>query len=227
MGTDVVGRPRIKGLARPLLVGVTGTIGAGKSVLARAMAASPGVKLLDADRIGHEALRPASPLIPALVRRFGRDILAPGGGVDRRALARKVFASPGRVSALNGVVHPWLLATLCGRIARLNRRRGVAIVVVDAALLCEWGLSHGMDRVVVVDAPPAKRRLWLRERGLSLAQIRSREAAQWPPSRKRRCGQILVSNTGSERALAGRGRRLVRDWLRRLQLPRLQGRMPS
>lgn len=197
-------------------VGVTGTLGSGKSVFSRALAGLPGVRRIDADRVGHEALRPGSPVLARLVETFGPEIRGDDGLVDRKVLARKVFSGRGRVRALNAIVHPWLVRTLRRRILRLKGRHGVDIVVVDAALVLEWGLESILDRVVVVEAPAAARRLWLLERGLSASQIRGREGAQWSPSRKRRRADIVIRNAGSIRALRGRARRLGKAWLRAL-----------
>jgi dephospho-CoA kinase len=198
-------------------VGVTGALGSGKTVFCRALAELPGVRLLDADRVGHEALRPGAPLVPKLVDQFGEGILDERGGVNRSRLARKVFSGRGRVRDLNAIVHPWLVSTLRRRILRLNRREGVDIVVLDVALLFEWDLGPFLDRVVVVEAPAAKRRLWLEQRGLSKEQIRGREAAQWSPRRKRALADIIVRNEGSIESLRARAHLLGRNWLRRLK----------
>ncbi|MBD3337133.1 MAG: dephospho-CoA kinase [Candidatus Eisenbacteria bacterium] len=220
MGPDLVGRARLGDLDRPLRVGITGAIGSGKTVFAEAFAAYPGVRRIDADRTGHEALRAGSPVLPAIVKRFGREILDEAGNVRRPVLAEKVFAAPARVEELNAVVHPWLLAALRRRIKRLNRVPGVAIVAVDAALLCEWGLSSEMDRVVVIEAPERMRRLWLERRGLSPAQFEARAAAQWPPAAKRRAGHIIIRNNRTERELRSAARRLAGLWSRALKTRR-------
>lgn len=212
-----MGRPRLADLRRPLRVGVTGALGSGKSVFSGALADLPGVRLLEADRVGHEALRPGAPLIPRIVSRFGAGILDEEGGVDRFRLASKVFAGRGRAQELNAIVHPWLVATLLARMRRLNRRKGTDIVVLDAALLFEWDLTSFMDRVVVVEAPAAKRRLWLERRGLSGEQMRGREAAQWPAARKRSLADIVVRNTASEENLRGKAHAIAGNWLRRLR----------
>jgi dephospho-CoA kinase len=198
-------------------VGVTGALGSGKSVFSRAVAELPGVRLLDADRVGHEALRPGAPLVLKIVARFGEGILNEKGGVDRARLAHEVFSSRGRVRDLNAIVHPWLVSTLVRRMLRLNRREGVDIVVLDVALLFEWDLGPFLDRVVVVEAPAAKRRLWLEQRGLSEEQIRGREAAQWSPRRKKALADIIVRNEGSMESLRARAHLLGRNWLRRLK----------
>jgi dephospho-CoA kinase len=194
-------------------VGVTGVVGSGKSEFARALAEDPRARLLEADRIGHEALAPGGPLVAAVVRRFGPEVRGPDGGIQRPVLARMVFEEPGGLEALNALVHPWLIATLRRRMARLRRQRGVAMVVVDAALLAEWGLHREMDRVVVVEAPARRRRLWLRRRGWSEAQIRGREAAQWPAARKRAVADVVVANDGDLTELRARARRLAGLWL--------------
>jgi dephospho-CoA kinase len=88
-----------------LLVGLTGGIGTGKSTVAR-MLEKRGAIVFDADILARQAVAPGTPGFDQVVERFGPNVLAPGGGLDREALASIVFSDPGARRDLEGIVHP-------------------------------------------------------------------------------------------------------------------------
>jgi len=147
-----------------LLVGLTGGIGSGKSTVARMLEAR-GAVVFDADILAREAVAPGTPGHDAVVARFGADVLAPGGEVDREALAAIVFADPAARRDLEAIVHPEvrrLFAEGCEA-----HRDTEAVVVFSAPLLVETGMHSAFDVLVVVSAPVQTQveRL-LRDRGM-------------------------------------------------------------
>jgi dephospho-CoA kinase len=200
------------GSRRPAVIGLVGGIGSGKSEVARLIVARGGV-LVDADRIGHEVLR--EPGVKEEVRaRWGEAVFGPDGEVDRGRLADEVFAESaesGRdIEALNRIVHPELLRRVRGAVAEVRQEARAPWVLVDAALLLEWGLDGVCDVVVFVDASAEERRRRVREgRGWSPGELARRERRQLPLEEKRaRAGQVLP-NGGSREALGCEVERLL------------------
>ncbi|MGQ0643943.1 MAG: dephospho-CoA kinase [Elusimicrobiota bacterium] len=190
-----------------LIIGLTGGYGSGKSTVS-AMLRSLGARIVDADVLAREALRPGTPSYKKMVRAFGPAVLRPGGAVDRARLADVVFRRPASRRALEKIVHPYVVRRLKEETAR--SRRG--ILVLDVPLLYEAGLSALPDRTVVVWAPEALRRRRLARRGVSAAEFRRRAAAQWPLSAKRRRARHVIDNSGPLSRTRRQTRRLWEEW---------------
>jgi dephospho-CoA kinase len=180
-------------------VGLTGGVGSGKSTVS-ALLAGHGAVIIDADRIAREVVEPGTSGYDAVVARFGPDVVAADGGLDRPALAAVVFADEGARADLNAIVHP-----LVGRRSAevLAAVPDDAIVVFDVPLLVESGLVAGYDTVVVVETDEATRLARLAERGLAEADARARMAAQATDEQRRAVATELIDNSGSREALAG------------------------
>jgi dephospho-CoA kinase len=88
-----------------VMVGLTGGIGSGKSTVARLLA-ERGAVILDADLIARQVVEPGTPALEKLVERFGADILAPDGTLDRPALAAKAFVTDETRKELEAITHP-------------------------------------------------------------------------------------------------------------------------
>jgi dephospho-CoA kinase len=162
------------------VVGLTGAPGSGKSTVA-AMLAGKGYPVLDADRVAHDLYTPGSSVVEALVQAFGAGVRNADGGIDRTALGARVFGHPDRLSTLNAIVHPPLLRELERRIEEA-RTRGVPVLILEAALLLQWGPPGFVDRVVGVLAPESARRARLRAKGLEAAQTERRMASHGGPA---------------------------------------------
>lgn len=158
------------------IIGITGGIGSGKSTVA-AFLAELGAVVIDADRIGHEALSPGSGAWQQVVATFGRQILSPDGEIDRSKLGGIVFASPDALSKLNSIMHPPIGKMVAARLKQY-RQQGVDVVVVDAPLLIEAGWASLVDRVWVTVAPEATILRRLAKMGLSPAESRARIRSQ-------------------------------------------------
>ena len=144
-----------------LRVGLTGDLGSGKSTVAR-MFAAHGAVVLSSDEMGRAMMQPGQPVYAAIVERFGKEVVASDGSLDRGALARLAF-SGGRVEELNAIVHPAVIAGQARQIEEIGRKQPDAIVIVESALL--FTTKHGdsgqtsqtwhyrFDRIVLVIAP--------------------------------------------------------------------------
>lgn len=176
-----------------LKVGLTGGIGAGKSEVSRLLVAS-GAVLIDADKIAREVVEPGTPGLAKVVEAFGQEILAPDGTLDRPRLGSIVFADPGKLAALNAIVHPLVGA----RSADLeDAAPDDAVVIHDVPLLAENGLAPLYDLVVVVDASPETQldRL-VRLRGMSEEDARARMAAQATREKRLEIADLVIDNDG-------------------------------
>jgi dephospho-CoA kinase len=174
-------------------IGLTGGIGSGKSTVATRLA-ELGAIVIDADAQAREVVAVGTPGLRRVVERFGTDMLAPDGSLDRPKLGSVVFADPTALADLNAIVHP-----LVGeRTAELMATAGTEdVVVYDVPLLAENNLQDGFDAVVVVEAPLATRLERLGRRGLSEADARARIAAQATDKDRREVATFVLDNSGS------------------------------
>lgn len=177
-----------------LTLGLTGSIGSGKSTVTR-LFRELGAETTDADALAREAT--ADPrILQQLGATFGTGVLA-GGRLDRAALAAIVFSDPEKLEELNAIIHPWVRAR-SAELREQHAEAGVKVLVEDIPLLYESGLEDRFDRVLVVTAPLAERVRRVRERsGLDPAEIRRRDAAQLPQDDKAARADFVISNSGS------------------------------
>ena len=181
-----------------MLVGVTGGMGAGKSSVCSLFASWGGV-VVDADRIGHEVLTDGG-VIAALRAVFGDAIVDADGGVLRPELGRRAFTNARTWRQLQDIVRPELERRLWERVEAASRVAD--IVVLDAALLLEWGCETRCDCIVVVDAAEQIRlRRACQRTGLTPAEIRRRTAYQLPAPEKRARADFVVNNDGDRTGL--------------------------
>ena len=192
-----------------LVVGLTGGIGSGKSTFA-ALLAERGAQVIDADLLGRDALRPGEPAWHSVVDTFGDEILVEGTmNIDRKRLAGIVFNDKGKLAALNAIVHPIIMRGIADRLERL---RGTdEVVILDAALIVELGLTENVDLIVVVTADVDARRRRLGElRGMAHDDIMARIGAQASEEELVAKADIVVRNNGD---LAELGKEADRVWV--------------
>lgn len=191
-------------------IGLTGNVASGKTTVADRWREA-GIRVIDADRLGHAVLAEDQAAREALVRAFGEAILAPDGSVDRATLGKKAFAGDDGVRRLNAIIHPPLLQRLRGELERAQAD-GATLVVVDAALIFEFGMDADLDAVVLVTAPPEVRAGRLRKtRHLDDERIARIMAAQMPDAEKESRSDYVVVNDGSiEDLVAAADRTLAR-----------------
>ena len=182
-----------------ILVGLTGGIGAGKSVVSSQLAAH-GAVIIDADAIVRDLQRPGQPVLAKIVERFGESVLGESGHLDRTALASRVFGDAESLKDLNTIVHPAVGHEMMRRMNEL--RKTEAVVVLDVPLLVE-NPRAGLCGVLVVDLDPdlAVERL-VAQRGISAVDARARIARQATRSSRRLAADWIIDNSGSRLDLA-------------------------
>jgi len=179
-----------------LNVALTGNVAAGKSTVTEFFRRW-GATIIDADELVREVQAPGSPVLGAIVRRFGASVLLPDGSLDRGALRNRVMGDAASRKALESLVHP---AVQRRREALVDAawKRGDKIVINAIPLLFETLDPAQFDVVVFVDAPQAVRRTRLRAlRGLAEEEADQLLAAQQPADRKRKRSDYVIDNTGS------------------------------
>jgi len=193
---------------RRLTVGLTGSIGAGKSEALAALARL-GAATADCDAVARELSAPGGVLARAVSRSFGPRFLSPDGSVDRPALARLVFARPAARRKLERLSHPLILA----EVRRRLRRSRVPVAVVAAPLLFEAGLGSSFDVTAAVTAPwPARLARSRRRDRSTAAQVRARARAQWPERRIAARADVALANAGTLADFRRRVAQYYRAW---------------
>jgi len=163
------------------VIGITGGIGSGKSTVARFLA-ELGAVIIDADKVGHEALKPGTQLWREVVTAFGTEILKPNGEIDRSKLGKMVFGNPMLLSRLNQIMHPRMYDMVKAQIEKYQQQ-GVSVVALEAPLLLEAGWTSLVDEIWVTVASEPTVLSRLQEKvGLSqeqsLARIHSQLSSQ-------------------------------------------------
>jgi len=190
-----------------LNVALTGNIAAGKSTVVD-LFRRWGATIIDADLLAREAQAPGTEVLAAIARRFGSDVLAADGSLDRAALRGKVMGDDAALAALNAIVHP-AVQRRREELLAAARARGDKVVVNDIPLLFEALDPAPFDVVILVDAPVAIRRTRLRAlRGLTNDAADRMIASQMAPDRKRAKSHFVIDNAGSREALERAARRV-------------------
>lgn len=171
---------------RPFILGLTGSIGMGKSAVA-AMFRDLGVPVFDADACVHRLQGADGPLLPEIEAAFPGTTGA--SGVDRGKLGAAVFGDAARLAVLEGIVHPAVAAEREGFLAR---NAGAPLVVFDIPLLFEKGTS-GVDAVAVVSAPAeSQRERVLARPGMTVEKFEAILQLQVPDAEKRARADFVI-----------------------------------
>ena len=178
-----------------LVIGLTGSIGTGKSEAARRLEAL-GASVISADQVGHEAYTPNTEAWEQVVAAFGDGILQEDGEIDRRKLGALVFSDAGQLAKLNQIMHPRMARMVADKIEVL-RSQGVGVVVVEAALLFEAGWDSLVEEVWVTDSPDQIVIERLNKRnGLSEEEARKRISSQMDRTERLEKADFVIDNSG-------------------------------
>jgi dephospho-CoA kinase len=176
-------------------IGLTGSIGSGKSTVANLLRAR-GIAVLDADAVAREVSSRAD-VVGEVKAKFGAEYVA-DHGLNRAKLAELVFNNPEARGQLNAIVHPKVREEMAMRQTQLEQD-GTSMVVQDIPLLFENGLEALFDAVILVDAPLELRVARVQARDLiTREQILARDAAQMPALEKRQKTRFVLINDADE-----------------------------
>lgn len=190
------------------VIGVVGGIGSGKSEVAKAFAAE-GCVAVDCDKLGH--LHLDDPQVQASLRsRWGGGIFDGQGKIDRREVAKIVFASADELAALEKLLHPMIRSSIRQAIADAADKPDVPAVVVDAAVLFEAGWDELCTHTIFVKCDLEQRLARIcQNRGWDKDELQRRESAQIPLDKKAERCCYIVDNSSSVSRLPEQVRRLL------------------
>jgi dephospho-CoA kinase len=177
------------------VLGLTGGIGSGKSMVAQ-MFAELGAVVIDADQLAREVVEPGQPALQEIASTFGPDVLLPDGRVNRPKLASIIFSDPAERAKLDAITHPRIRERMEAQIKA--RRSGPGVLIVDIPLLYENERTNMVETVIVVwvDAQTQLQRTRQRD-GISAEAARQRITAQMPLDAKRARADHVIDNRGS------------------------------
>lgn len=183
----------------PVVIGLTGGIGAGKSTAAE-MLARRGALVADGDALGRQILLPGGSAVGQVIALFGQSVDDGAGGIDRAALASIVFGNERELNRLTAVSYP----AINGELARIvdEAPLDTPMVVLDLAVLVEGELGLGLySKVVVIEASISTRLARLEGRGMTAGDAKARIASQASDEQRRAVATYIVNNDGAEELL--------------------------
>ena len=191
-----------------VVIGLTGGIASGKST-ASELLTEFGAVVIDADRVGHRVYEPNTPGFEKVVNEFGHDVVDEDGSINRQVLGGKVFGRPDQMDRLTAIVWPEIHRLAKREIADCQRR-GVEVVVLEAAVLIEADWLDLVDEVWVVSVKPAVARERLKTRNkLTEEQAQARIDSQLTNKERESHADVKIGNSGE---LDGFGKRIKTQW---------------
>jgi len=178
-----------------MILGLTGSLGSGKSTVAEMIRVMTEAVIIDADSIVHDLQKPGTPVFRSIVEEFGPAVTGADGTLDRKKLAALVFTDEAKRQKLNDIVHP---AVHDEELKLLKLHENAPLVVLMVPLLFEVGMDELTDKTAVVVVNEPERHYRLKERsGLTPTQIRTRLAAQMSQEDKIQKADYLINNSGT------------------------------
>ncbi|MFC5501639.1 dephospho-CoA kinase [Lysinimonas soli] len=179
------------------LIGLTGGIASGKSVVA-ARLAEHGAVVVDADQVAREVVEPGSPALARIAEEFGSGVIASDGSLDRAALGAIIFSSPEKRAALNAITHPAVAARSHELFAAAQAADPDAIVVYDVPLLVDAGRVDEFDLVVVVNASTETRiSRMMQLRGMTHDEALHRINSQATDTERLAIADVVIDSNGT------------------------------
>ncbi|MBU4376132.1 MAG: dephospho-CoA kinase [Candidatus Omnitrophica bacterium] len=190
---------RTKKAKRPLIIGITGGMGTGKTSVA-AMFKKFGALVLDADKIAHYDMEKGKNMYEMIIKEFGKDILLRSGQIERRKLAAVVFKDRIALDRLCAIVHPVVIRHVNEYIKKATKKPEIPAVIIDAPLLLEAGMHSMLDALIVVKASVRTQiERTGKKTGQSPAEIKRRMRNQIPLRKKLILADYIIDNEGSKR----------------------------
>ena len=178
-----------------LLVGLTGGIATGKSLVSQILK-ELGAYIIDADKIARQVVEPEKPAWLEIVKFFGRDIINKDKIINRKRLGEIIFNDPVKRRKLEEIVHPRVIEEENRLVEEYRRKNPDGIVIIDAALLIEAGSHKRVDKLIVVYADKETQVKRLMERdGLRQTDAEKRIASQLPLDKKVKMADFVIDNS--------------------------------
>jgi len=180
-----------------LIVGLTGSIGTGKSLIANKLR-DLNIPVVDADLIAREVVEPGKETYVSIVEKFGEQILHEDGTLNRKALGNIVFKDEAKRKELNAIIHPAIRKEMVRQRDEWVEK-GAQCVVLDIPLLYEGGLTHFVDKVIVVFVEPEiqLQRIIARDQ-CTEEEAQNRINAQIPVAEKAAKADAIIDNNSTK-----------------------------
>jgi dephospho-CoA kinase len=183
-------------MEKMLKIGVTGGVGAGKSLVLSYLKEHHGARIIMLDEVGRELMQPDGACFKPVVNLFGTDVVKPDGTLDRPLIAKRMLADDDLRIKLNEIIHPAVLHETMNRIYRAEDE-GVRLLVVESAILLETNYGAICDEVWYIYADVKVRAARLRaSRGYDDARIRKTMEAQLSDEEFRKRADHVIDNSG-------------------------------
>ncbi len=179
-----------------LKIGLTGGIATGKSYVLNRLRLR-GVPCLDADELAHGVTAAGTEATAAIAERFGQQVLAADGSIDRKKLGAIVFADASARRELEALTHPAVYRAIEAGLRAFTLIGEDAFAVVDVPLLYETGAEKMFDKVIVTTCAPETQLARLLARGMTEEAARQRLAAQWPADQKAQRADFVLRTDGT------------------------------
>ena len=178
-----------------LSVGLTGSIGVGKSFVSGVLA-ELGCNVIDADQTAREVVQPGSSGLSAVAAAFGQEVIREDGTLDREKLGAQIFAEEHKRVLLNSILHPYIISRQDELLRECEAQDPNGIAVVDAALMIESGGYKRFDKLIVVHCDPQEqlKRVMARN-NLTRAKAEQRIRSQMPQEEKMKLADYLIDTT--------------------------------
>ena len=175
------------------VLGITGNIGCGKSTLAKMFKTKDSL-IIDADQLAHELYSVGSKVYQRIKKTFGPEVIKSNQALDRKKLARIIFAKKDNLSKVNRIIHPRLIKEIKEKIKNSKKK----LIILDAALIIEAGLRKIVDKLIVVTAKREQQILRSQKRlGFSKEMIVKIMKSQISQETKSRFADFNIDNSGS------------------------------
>ena len=198
------------------IVGITGTIGSGKSEVAKVFS-EEGAVVIDADVVAKNLLNRDEAGYRAVTETFGEEILDGRGDIDKKKLAGIVFSDPEKVKVVNALIHPLVHQWIIRRIQETEARNHDAVVVIDAPLLIEAGFDKMVDHLIVVAPgdPEAAVARAAKRLGITSEEARRRFSYQIPLEEKVKKADTIIVNDGTLQALREKAKEVYKRMIKK------------
>ena len=192
------------------IIGLTGSVGSGKSTVGKCMEEHFGIKLQMTDEIAHLVYKKNTDSYEKIIQLLGTDILDSTGEIDRKKVADKVFLDKKLLEQLNAIIHPWVKEYLRKDIEHEKSIERFGYYIIESAIMFQTGLDHMCDEVWYVDAEDAIRRKRLKsDRGYSDEKIDGIMAHQSSNDRMKEQCKHVIDNNGDKTVLVEQLQKLL------------------
>lgn len=184
------------------VIGITGGIGSGKSLVARIMIDKYGAHFINTDKVAKEQMEIGGISYQGVVDYFGKGILSEDGSIDSKKLSKLVFEDKEKLQKLNDLTHPQVLGAVVDELKSLRELENENYAIIETALMIEAGFDYICDQVWYVYSPENVRKdRLMKERNYSEEKINSILESQSRDEDFRRHFSIVIENTGSKEEL--------------------------